>query len=235
VRKLSVKIRRRETPFFAFLYNVAFHLKRINMPAFLLPFYRMLGLLRHGLIHSGRRFSALIYYEPMFRSQCKRVGKNLNYVKTRQGFPYYHGHICIYLGDNVTVHGRTAFSTASLLDTPTFAIGDNTYLGPGLSVSIARKISIGASCLIGSNVSIADNDGHPVDPVKRANGDSIAIKDVSPVEIGDNVWIGEGTSILKGVSIGDCAIVGAQSVVIHDVSPFTIVAGNPARLIKNLG
>ena len=232
MQKLSVKIRQRETPFFALLYNIAFRLKRINMPYFLLPFYRVIGLLRRGLINSGRRISAFIYYEPMFRSQCKRVGRNLNYVKTRQGYPYFHGPVCIYLGDNVTIHGRTAFTAASLLDNPSFTVGDNTSLGPSLSVSIVKEISIGAYCLIGTNVRITDNDGHPIDFIKRANGATIDLEDAKPVKIGNNVWIGEGVSILKGVSIGKGAIIGARSVVTHDIPPFAIVAGNPACFIK---
>ena len=234
MQKLSVKIRRRETPFFNFLYKVSFRLRRINMPDFFLPIYAAIGLLRRGLINCGRRISAFIYYEPMFRSQCKTVGKNLNYLKTRQGFPYFHGPICIYLGNDVTVHGKMAFTAASLLDTPSFTVGDNTSLGPGLSVSIVKEISIGKSCLIASNVSISDNDGHPIDPVKRTRGDLINLEDVNPVKIGNNVWIGEGASILKGVSIGDNAIVGARSVVTQDVAPFAVVAGNPARFIKKV-
>ena len=234
LQKLAIKIRRRKTPLFAYLYNLAFRFKRINMPNFLLPFYKAISTVRRGLITSGRRISTFVYYEPMFRSQCRNVGKKLNYVKTRQGFPYFHGPICIHLGESVTVHGRAAFSAASLLDTPTLTVGDNTYLGPGFSVSIAKEIFIGVSCLIASNVSITDNDGHPVDPVKRSKGNSIDLGDARPVRIGNNVWIGEGTFIHKGVYIGDGAIVGARSVVTHNVPPFVIVAGNPAKFIKKV-
>lgn len=65
-------------------------------------------------------------------------------------------------------------------DAPSLIVGDNTYLGPGLFVSIAKEISIGASYLLGSNVRIADNDGHPIDPVRRAKGDSIDLEDPNP-------------------------------------------------------
>lgn len=232
MEKLFLKIRRRETPFWNVLYTCGERMRRLNMPAFTLPFYRVLNGLRLTVILSLRRIATFIYYEPMFRSRCRRVGSRLNYVKTRQGFPYFHGNLHIFLGDNVTVHSRSAFSGASVFDEPCFRVGNNTYLGPGLSVGVAREISIGTACLIGSNVSITDNDGHPIDPAKRAKGKPVNSENVRPVRISDNVWIGEGVAVLKGVSIGEGAIVGARSVVMHDVPPFSIAVGNPAKTVK---
>lgn len=231
MEKLYTKIKRRETPLYVFLYNVAFRFKRLNMPGFVLPVYKGIGVLRQGLINSLRRVAAFFYYEPMFRSQCKRVGKSLNYVKIRQGFPYFSGNIHVFLGDNVTVHSRSSFSAASLLENPSLYVGNKTYLGPGLSIGVAKEIRIGASCFISSNVSISDNDGHPLDPARRAKGEPVAVTDVEPVKIADNVWLGEGVAILKGVSIGESAVIGTKSVVTHDIKSFTIVAGNPARAI----
>ena len=56
----------------------------------------------------------------------------------------------------------------------------------------------------------------------------------APIVIGDNVWIGEYSAILKGVTIGEGSIVASHSVVTKDVPPYTIVAGNPARIVKHL-
>lgn len=58
--------------------------------------------------------------------------------------------------------------------------------------------------------------------------------DAKPIVIGDNVWIGEYASVLKGVTIGTGAIVASHAVVTKDVPPYTIVAGNPARVVKEL-
>lgn len=231
MKTLFAKIRQRKTPFYAFLYKLAGGLRRLNMPAFLLPFYRGVAALRQVLMDFLRRMATFFYYEPMFRSRCRQVGKGLRYVKVRQGFPYFHGDIHIFIGDEATVHSRSSFSAASLFEKPALYVGDHTYLGPGLSIGVARRISIGSFCHVSSNVSITDNDGHPLDPIKRANGEPVEKDAVLPVEIGDHVWIGEGAIILKGVLIGEGAVIGTKSVVTRNVRPFTISAGNPATAI----
>lgn len=234
MEKLFSKIRRRETWFYEFLYTAASRFRRMNMPGVFLPLYRIISILRQALMDFLRRVGTIFYYEPMFRSRCKRVGAGLLYVKLRQGFPYLYGDLHIFIGNNVTVHSRSSFSAASVFDNPSLYIGDRTYLGPGLSVGVAKQVSIGASCYVSTNVSISDNDGHPLDPIKRAEGKPVAEEDVLPVRIGDYVWIGEGSAILKGVTIGEGAVVGAKSVVVRDIEPFTVVAGNPAVVIGRI-
>jgi acetyltransferase-like isoleucine patch superfamily enzyme len=204
------------------------------MPGFFRPVYSGIDVLRQGLINSLRRIATFFYYEPMFRSRCKHVGKNLCYVKLRQGFPYFHGDIHIFLEENVTVHSRSSFSAASIFEKPSLYVGSNTYLGPGLSIGVAKEISIGSSCFIASNISISDNDGHPLDPLSRAKGDPVDKKDILPVKIGNFVWIGEGAIVLKGVSIGEGSVVAARSVVVRDIESYCVVAGNPATTIKRI-
>lgn len=81
--------------------------------------------------------------------------------------------------------------------------------------------------MIGHNITIATLN-HDINPAKRANINP------SPVVIGNNVWIASGSIILPGISIGNGAIVGAGSIVTKNVPENTIVAGNPARIIKNI-
>lgn len=96
----------------------------------------------------------------------------------------------------------------------------------------AYSVTIGRNVLIASNVFITDSD-HIVElsglPVTR-NAKGIC----SPVEIGSNCWIGQNAVILKGVTIGDNCVIGANSVVTRDVEDCSVVAGNPARLIKKI-
>ena len=115
-------------------------------------------------------------------------------------------------------------------------IGDNTMLN-GVCITAYEKVSIGKNCQIASCTIISDTDYHPVDPeirYRESMGHKIDFKHVAkaPVKIGDNVWIGWGTTILKGVTIGSNSIIAAGSVVIFDVPANCLVAGNPANVKK---
>ena len=120
-------------------------------------------------------------------------------------------------------------------------IGPRTFVGKGL-IAVAKSIEIGADVLISWGVTIVDHQSHNVDFEKRAPDVTDWLtgqKDwthvaVAPVKICDKVWIGFGASILPGVTIGEGAVVGAASVVTRDVEPWTVVAGNPARVIRVL-
>jgi acetyltransferase-like isoleucine patch superfamily enzyme len=91
-------------------------------------------------------------------------------------------------------------------------------------IAAVKEISIGDNTIIGIQTVIYDTDWHGIDGAK--------VK-VEPVSIGKNVWIGARAIILKGVKIGDNAVVAAGSVVTHDVEANTLVAGNPAGFVKN--
>jgi acetyltransferase-like isoleucine patch superfamily enzyme len=172
------------------------------------------------------------YYEPLFRSQCRRVGKRLWMEK----LPYIVNHGSIHIGSNVRLSGKPSFAFSSnLYPEPSITIGDNTFIGHQTSFSMGKSIVIGHDCFIASGVQISDNDGHPLDYRDRMKHFPPRLENVRDVRIGDNVWIGGNALILKGVTIGDRAIVGARAVVTRDVSPDTVVAGNPARVIKILG
>ena len=122
-------------------------------------------------------------------------------------------------------------------------IGDYTTIRYRSVIGAIEKIIIGSYVIISNNVTIYDNNNHPTDPEIRKkmcktgfytdmwNWENSSHK---PVVIKDNVWIGEGSTILKGVTIGEGAVVGCKSVVTKDVEPYTVVAGNPARCVKHL-
>ncbi len=103
-----------------------------------------------------------------------------------------------------------------------------SYINAGTQIRCMNNITIGNQCAIGRNVIIMDFDAHDI------IYDDGTSNDISkPIVIGNHVWIGAGATILKGVTIGTGAIIGAGSVVTRDVLPNTIVAGNPAKLIKS--
>ena len=123
------------------------------------------------------------------------------------------------------------------------SIGESCFVGPGARVWSAGRIDIGNRVLISHNVNIFDSLTHPLSPRKRhaqfqaiastGHPRSIELAE-EPVNIGDDAWIGAGATILKGVSIGPSAVVGACAVVTRDVPAATVVAGNPAVPIRTL-
>ena len=102
-------------------------------------------------------------------------------------------------------------------------IGRNVFINDGSKLYAEERIEIGDGCAIGWNVSIMDSDFHELDGRKR----------VAPVRIGSRVWIGAGAIIGAGVQVGDGAVVAAGSVVLSDVEPGSLVAGSPARKVRD--
>lgn len=111
------------------------------------------------------------------------------------------------------------------------SIGPKTFIGFRFTCLDVCKVTIGARCLIGPNVSIF-TASHPADPAERNGIDGPECGD--EIHIGDDCWIGGNVTILAGVTIGRGATIGAASVVTKNVAPFTVVAGTPAKFIKHV-
>ena len=141
------------------------------------------------------------------------------------------------VGDQTILRARMVL----FLPEASITIGSRSQVNGGL-IETTCSVSIGDDVLIGPEVIILDHDGHASawserqhDAVRWLRGE----KDwrgvgKAPVRIADKVWIGTRAIILKGVTIGTGAVVGAGSVVTKDVPPWTLVAGNPARVIRAL-
>jgi galactoside O-acetyltransferase len=106
----------------------------------------------------------------------------------------------------------------------------------------ADRISIGDDVMIAWDVTVFDNDSHSV-TFRHREDDVINWRDgrqdwshvpVAPITIGDKVWIGFGAAIAKGVTVGEGAVIAARAMVTKDVPPWTVVAGNPARVVREL-
>ena len=122
-------------------------------------------------------------------------------------------------------------------------IGNNVFMNYNSFIGSMEAVTIGNDVIIATNVRIFDNNNHPTSPTQRemmSHNDFYGelwtwkYAEHKPVVIGDNVWIGEFSAILKGVTIGKGSIVASHSVVTKDVPPYVIVAGNPARVVKRL-
>ena len=110
-------------------------------------------------------------------------------------------------------------------------IGDDCGF-TGTTLVAADRVVIGDRVLVGGNASIVDFDFHPLTPEARA--ENINAGTAAPIVIEDDVFVGGDALILKGVTVGEGAVVGAGSVVTQDVSPRTVVAGNPATVVRTL-
>jgi acetyltransferase-like isoleucine patch superfamily enzyme len=111
-------------------------------------------------------------------------------------------------------------------------IGDKVVFGSDATVTAYLDVEIGEGCLIADRVYIADFDHRYDDPETPIRKQGIV---TSRVRIEEDCWIGEKASVLRGATVGRGSVVGAQTVVKRDVPGMTVVAGNPARIVKQRG
>ena len=122
-------------------------------------------------------------------------------------------------------------------------MGSHCYVGDNSKLWSAVRLRIGDRVLIGHNSSIFDSDTHPlnardrhrqyVEIITRGHPKELNLRE-EPVTIADDVWIGSNVVVLKGVTIGRAAVIGAGSIVTDDIPPYVLAAGNPARVIREL-
>ncbi len=108
-------------------------------------------------------------------------------------------------------------------------LGDNVFINFNMTILDEALVSMGSNVFIGPNVSIY-TACHPLNPDERRDGREWA----EPVTIGNDVWIGGGATLLPGITVGDGAVIGAGAVVSRSFPPRTVVAGNPARVVKQI-
>lgn len=231
VEALILKIRRRETPFYSTLYDLAKRVRGFELPL-IRPLYRLLELERTLRLSLWGAFVRIVYDTPLFKLRCSEFGRGLYLIG---GIPLVMGPLRLKLGDNVSIHGKSTLIGAKVFDNPTLSVGSNSCLGYQLIVDVGCDVTIGKNVFIGDRVSILSYDGHPVKPEERhlpaSRGSS------KPIVIKDNVWISGNCVILKGVTIGEGAVIANGSVVTSKVPPNSIAIGNPARIfpINSMG
>lgn len=108
-------------------------------------------------------------------------------------------------------------------------IGDNVLINYGCSVGATKHVRIGNRANIGTHVTLIDNSFHEIDPDKRNEAPPSA-----PVILEENVWLATRVIVLPGVTIGANSVVGAGSVVTHDIPPNVLAAGSPAKVIRSI-
>jgi|AP45_3_1055517.scaffolds.fasta_scaffold51116_2 acetyltransferase-like isoleucine patch superfamily enzyme len=229
ISDLIVDIKRERTPVHGALKSLAKRMLRAELPApkaLFLPAFHAHQVAKNAKQHVLR----VLVYQPMFRARCEEVGDGLYMY---QGLPYIGGDLKLRIGKQCKISAQTSLVAGHVYDRPTLTLGDHTNLGPGVVISVSKRVTIGSHVRVGSGVSISDNPGHPEDPVERRSR-PVDKADVRPVVIEDDVWLCTHAKIMPGVRIGKGAIVAAGAIVTRDVPPMTIVAGAPARVVRRV-
>ncbi len=167
-------------------------------------------------------------------SKFKKSGSGVMF-----GYPYrFGGHEYISIGKKFNALHNLRLEAISnrggLTFSPEIIIGENVSCGSDFHIGAIHKVVIGNNVLLASRIYISDHSHGEISkeelliaPNKRE------LFSKGPVVIEDNVWIGEGVAILPNVTIGKNSIIGANAVVTKSFPPFSIIAGNPARLIRS--
>jgi acetyltransferase-like isoleucine patch superfamily enzyme len=139
----------------------------------------------------------------------------------------------IFLGDYANIiatsDNKVRFTVWSSREGEGFIrIGKYSLICAGVRISAATEITIGDNCMLANRVYVTDADWHDLYDRSMFVGQS------SPVRIGNNVWLGDSAIVCKGVTIGDNSIIGAGAVVVKDIPPNVVAAGNPAVVLKHL-
>jgi acetyltransferase-like isoleucine patch superfamily enzyme len=138
----------------------------------------------------------------------------------------------VRLGNNVVVGRGAWFDVSRHTNGGKIEIGDGTQIGRNVVISACKKISVGKKCLVSFNVTLADHDHEVFNP--EVSPMDAGITEGKEIIIEDDCFIGAHSFILKGVRLGRHSVVGANSVVTKSFPDFSVIAGSPAKLIKNL-
>lgn len=197
-------------------------------------FYKALAWEYRGRRLAWFELQRILYWQPMFESLCRSVGPGTRLeIATDSKLPAI-GRVDLVLGARVRLSARSTFNGArNAPETPRITIGDDSYLGQRMVFLAGHSIEIGRHVLIASNALLVSDPGHPLDAHARRTEPAPA-ESLGRIRIGDDAWLAYNVTVIGNVTIGEGAIVAANSVVLKDVPPYTLVGGNPARVIREL-
>ncbi len=224
-----LKLKRAESPFYRTLKGWAQTLRSgsLPLPRFFYPALRPVFELHQSVWRAVFWCLGYFYVGPVFRSRCASVGKRFRISR----MPFVTGHAKIHIGDDVNFFGKVDIFSGSIFDEPTLIFKDRVDIGHNVMFVVNKEIVIEEDVNVAGGVRFMDSDAHPRDAMERIADLPPRPEEIKPVRICRRAWIGQNAFILKGVTIGEGAVVGVNSVVISDVPPYAVAMGNPARVV----
>ena len=188
----------------------------------------MINSLKH-LYYFIKRYKLKLFFHSYFILRCKYYKSYIS-LCSRLTINDYDN---FYIGESSSIGDYTVIQIVNNDSKikSRLLIGNRTYIGEFQNIRASGgTIAIGDDCLISQHISIIASN-HEIRKGININKQSWNKRKID-VWIGNDVWIGQNATILPGVHIGDGAIIGANSVVREDVEPYTVVIGNPAKVLR---
>jgi acetyltransferase-like isoleucine patch superfamily enzyme len=231
LNKLKSWVRRREDPVADFIFSTRKSLRKFSIP-FVYFVHKPLYEIRALTIWAWGEAWRIHWTTPLFQSRLVRPAPHLHLGGQ---MPYVGGTLEIEIGTGCTILGRTSMIGRSASPTtPRLRIGRNCFIGYQTFIAVGRTVEIGDDVLISGNLFLAGFPGHPMDPDARAAGGTDTEDQIGDIIIEDGAWLATGVTVVGGVRIGHGSVVAAGSIVTKDVPPGVLVAGVPAKVIKQL-
>ncbi|MCW2982116.1 MAG: Acetyltransferase (isoleucine patch superfamily)-like protein [Solirubrobacterales bacterium] len=171
-----------------------------------------------GWLRAELRFALL-------RARGRKVSVGARPVFWR-GRPTLDIHGTFKIGDNCKLYGAPYPARITVAPGAMIEIGDTAGINYGTEIYASKSIKMGHNAMIGDLATLYDTDFHRIEEGAEVRQ--------GPIVLGDNVWIGRAAIVLPGVTIGDHSIVAAGAVVTKDVPPRVVVAGNPAKVVREI-
>ncbi len=229
VDALTLKLRRGETPFYRTAKQVAVAVRSSSLPipGLLKPLARTLFYAHQAAWRAIAFLKGYFYTGPLFAARCESVGKQFRVCR----MPFVVGHAKIHIGNQVNFFGQVDIMSGGIFDEPRLVLGDRVDIGHNVVFLVNKEIVIENDVNVASGVRFMDSDAHPKDTADRIADLPPRPEEIKPIRIGRYAWIGQNSFILKGVTIGEGAIIGVNSVVVTDIPPYSVAMGNPARVV----
>ncbi|MBW3697802.1 acyltransferase [Vibrio sp. T187] len=213
--------------------NVFFILKKIRCAELRTPilYNKCLYFIHNFVTGVISSLTRILYFTPAFKGRLANCGKRLYLYG---GIPFVSGPVTINLGDDCRVSGQTTFSGCSMIPNPSLIVGSNVDIGWQTTIAVGTKVVIEDNVRIAGGGFLFGYSGHPLDAKRRAQGEGDDPCQIGEIVLERDVWLGTNVTVKGGVTIGEASVIAAGSVVTKSIPPFSIVAGNPAKVVGQI-